>query len=109
MPACTVLLFYRNAFVDLYCHMLMATLAFVTHVMGVVLRILYTPACRETIAAWGIKLNPYGDQRSLDRQLTVNPLYSLKPHAALLTLSIKQSPGQDIPRSFGASGGSSGA
>ena len=58
MPACTVLLFYRNPFVNLYCHMLMATLAFVTHVKGVVVRILYTPACREIRAAWGTKLNP---------------------------------------------------
>jgi len=66
MPACTVLLFYRNPFVDLYCRMFSATLAFVTQVRGVVLRILYTPTYREIRAAWGTKLNPYGDRRSLD-------------------------------------------
>jgi len=66
MPACTVLLFYRNPFIDLYCHMFIATLAFVTYVKVVVLSILYTPACRKISAAWGKKLNPFSDQRSLD-------------------------------------------
>jgi len=46
--------------------MFIATLAFVTHFTGVILSILYTPACREIRAAWGTKLNPHGDQRSLD-------------------------------------------
>jgi len=75
MRACNVLLFYRNPFVDLYCHMFIATLASFTHVTGVVLRILYTPACREIRAVWGTNLNPYGDQRSWTRQLIVIPLY----------------------------------
>jgi len=79
MPACTVLLFYHNPFVDLYCHMFIATLAFVTHVKGVVLRILYTPACREIRAAWGTKLNPYGGQRS---QWILCTLWNLTLHYA---------------------------
>jgi len=34
MPACTVLLFYRNHFIDLYCHMFISTcltLEFMSH------------------------------------------------------------------------------
>jgi hypothetical protein len=37
MPACTALLSYHNPFVDLYWHMFIATLAFVTQVEGFVL------------------------------------------------------------------------
>jgi len=47
-------------------YMFIATLAFVTHVTGVILSILYTPTCREIRGAWSTKLNLYGDQRSLD-------------------------------------------
>jgi hypothetical protein len=59
MPACTVFMFYRNRFIDVYCHMfitILVTLVFVTQVKGIYLRILYTDACREIRAAWGAKV-----------------------------------------------------
>jgi hypothetical protein len=59
MSACPVLLFYRNHFIDMYCHLFIPTrviLEFVTQVKGIVLRILYTPACRDHRAAWGAEV-----------------------------------------------------
>jgi len=55
-------------------------------------------------------LSTQGDQRSLDPSVDSESfvLY-LEPHVALRRLSIKQSLGQDVPRSSGESGGSSGA
>jgi len=57
MPACTVLLFYRNHFSDLYCHVFIVTLGFVTQVKGTVLRILYTHVYHHGRAAWGTRLS----------------------------------------------------
>jgi len=89
--------------------MFIATLAFVTYVKVVVLRILYTPACREIRAAWGKMLNPSSDQRSLEPSGDSESFVLFESSRALRRLSIKQSLGQDIPRSFGESGSSSGA
>ena len=50
------------------------------------------------------------DQRSRDRSVDTESFVPyLKPYVALRRLSIKQSLGQDVPRSSGESGGSSGA
>jgi len=47
-----VLLFCRNHFIDVYCHMLIAALQFVLRRSSeIVLRTLYTHACREIRAA----------------------------------------------------------
>jgi hypothetical protein len=61
MPARTLLLFYRNHFIDLYCHLFIPSYScnsrvYVTQVKGIVLRILYTHACRDRRAAWGAKV-----------------------------------------------------
>ena len=59
MPACAVLLCYRYRFIDVYCLMFITTPVtvefIVTQVKGIVLRILYTHACRDHRAAWGVK------------------------------------------------------
>jgi len=60
MPACTVLMFYRNHFIDVYCHLFIPTpltLEFFTRVKGIVVRILYTHACRCGRAAWCARLS----------------------------------------------------
>ena len=109
MPACTVLLFCRNHFIDMHCHMFIAALEFVTQVKGIVLSILYAHACCEIRAA-GTWLCTYGDQRSRDSSVDSDSfvLY-LKPYVALRNDSINQSLGQDVSSSSGESGGSSGA
>jgi hypothetical protein len=59
MSACNVLLFYRNHFIDLYCHVFVTTrvtLEFVTQVKGIFLRIVYTYDCRDPRTAWGAKV-----------------------------------------------------
>jgi len=62
MPACTVLLFYRNHFIDEYCHLFIptrVTLEFMAYTSRIlrVLKILYTHACLDRRAAWGAKAN----------------------------------------------------
>ena len=105
-----VLLFYRNHFMDAYCHMWIAALEFVTQVKEIVLRTLYAHACREIRVANDTWLSTQGDQRSLDPSVDSESfvLY-LEPHVALRRLSIKQSLGQDVPWSSGECGGRSGA
>jgi len=71
------LLFCCNHFIDVYCHMLIAALEFMLRrSREIVLRTLYAHACHEIRATSGTWLSTKGDQRSLDRQLIVNPLYS---------------------------------
>jgi len=60
MPACTVLQFYHNHFIDVYCHMFIPTCVtrvYVTQVKGIVLKILNTDACHDYRAAWGARLS----------------------------------------------------
>jgi len=60
MPACIVLLFYRNHFIDLYCHLFITnrvTIEFVTQVKEIIQRILYTHAFRDRREAWGARLS----------------------------------------------------
>jgi hypothetical protein len=50
---------YCNHFIDLYCHVLIPTLAAlecVAQAKGMALRILYTHAYRDRRAAWGVKV-----------------------------------------------------
>ena len=71
-----VLLFCRNNFIDVYCHMLIAALEFtLCKSREIVLRTLYAHACCEIRVTSGTWLSTKGDQRSLDRLLTVNTLY----------------------------------
>ena len=68
-----VLLFCRNHFNDVYCHMLIAALEFMLRrSREIVPRILHAHACREIRAASGAWLSTYRGTR----QLTANPLYS---------------------------------
>jgi len=60
-----VLLFCRNHFIDVYCHMLIADVEFtLRRSREIVLRTLYAPACREMREASGTRLSTSGDQRS---------------------------------------------
>jgi hypothetical protein len=106
-----VLLFCHNHFINVYCHMLIAALDFMLRrSRETVLRTLYAHACHEIRATSSTWISTKGDQRSLDPSVDSKSfvLY-LKPYISLCRLLIKQSLGQDFPRSFGESGGSSGA
>jgi hypothetical protein len=83
----------------------------VTQVKGIVLRTLYTHACRDRRADWGAKV------KHLRRLAIVGPvswywiIFTLLEtlRRIMQSLSIKQSLGRDVPTSSGESGGSSGA
>jgi hypothetical protein len=67
-----------NPFIEMYLHMLIASLQFVTLVKARVLRAVHSHVCRESRAAGGTWLSTYtatSDRGT--RQLTVNPLYSI--------------------------------
>jgi len=112
MPACTVLLFYGNHIIDVPCHMFIPT--------RVTLQSCHTgqgSSSKNSVHTTAVtaerpEVQGQAFKATSDcgtRQLMVNHLYYfLKPYVATRSLSIKRSPGQDVPRSSGESGGSSG-